>query len=67
MRRRLGPKAVTYVIGDTPSDIEAAKEVGVPIVAVATGIYSLERLQALNPDVCLSCCSELLTPNSVGQ
>jgi phosphoglycolate phosphatase len=67
VRRRLGPKATIYVIGDTPSDIEAAKEVGIPIVAVATGIYSQDKLQALRPDVCLSCCSELLATNSVEQ
>ena len=67
VRRRLGPNASAYIIGDTPSDIEAAKEVGVPIVAVATGIYSMEKLQSLQPDVCLSCCSELMAPNSVGQ
>jgi phosphoglycolate phosphatase len=67
VRRRLGPSAVTYIIGDTPSDIEAAREVGVPIVAVATGIYPLEELQSLHPDVCLTCCSELMPPNSVGQ
>jgi phosphoglycolate phosphatase-like HAD superfamily hydrolase len=67
VRRRLGPQAISYVIGDTPSDIEAAKEVGVPIIAVATGIFPREKLQALNPDVCLSCCSELLAINSVQQ
>ncbi len=67
VRRRLGPNAVTYIIGDTPSDIQAAKEVGVPIVAVATGIYSMDKLQPLQPDLCLTCCSELMTPNSVRQ
>jgi phosphoglycolate phosphatase len=67
VRRRLGPHAISYVIGDTPSDIEAAKEVEVPIIAVATGIYPKEQLQALNPDVCLSCCSELLATNSLQQ
>ena len=67
VHRRIGPNTVTYVIGDTPSDIEAAKEVGIPIIAVATGIYSMEKLQSLGPDLCLSSCSELMTPNSVGQ
>ncbi len=67
VRRRLGPQATSYVIGDTPSDIEAAKEVEVPIIAVATGIYPKEQLLALNPDVCLSCCSELLVTNSLQQ
>lgn len=60
VRRRLGPKARTIVVGDTPSDIRAAKQVGVPIISVATGIYPQAELQALGPDVCLSCCTELL-------
>jgi phosphoglycolate phosphatase len=64
VRRRMGAQATSCVIGDTPSDIEAAKEVGVPIIAVATGIYPQEKLQSLNPDVCFSCCSELLATNS---
>lgn len=67
VRRRLGPQASSYVIGDTPSDIEAAKEVGLPIIAVATGIFPREKLQALNPDVCISCCSELLAPDFLQQ
>lgn len=57
--RRLGSRAKTFVVGDTPSDIRAAKEVGVPIISVATGIYPQEELQALGPDVCLSCCADL--------
>ena len=57
---RLGPDARSFVVGDTPSDISAAKEVGVPIISVATGIYPQAELQALQPDVSLSCCTELL-------
>jgi phosphoglycolate phosphatase-like HAD superfamily hydrolase len=64
VRRRLGPTAATYVVGDTPSDVHAAKEVGLPILAVATGIYPTSELQALNPDLCLSCCSELFETDS---
>ena len=58
--RRLGPNARTFVVGDTPSDIRAAKEVGVPIISVATGIYPQAELQALQPDFSLSCCAEIL-------
>lgn len=58
--RRLGPNAITYVVGDTPSDIRAAKEVGVPIISVATGIYPQAELAALGPDISLSCCTEML-------
>lgn len=60
VKRRLGPDAKTFVVGDTPSDIRAAKEAGVPIISVATGIFPLSELQALAPDVCLSCCTDLL-------
>lgn len=67
VQRRLGLHAVTHIIGDTPSDVNAAKEVGVPILAVATGIYSLSELESLNPDLCLACCSDLFAANSAGQ
>lgn len=60
VHRRLGPNARTIVFGDTPSDIKAAKEVGLPIVAIATGIYPQEELASIGPDLCLLCCTELL-------
>ncbi len=48
------------VVGDTPSDIEAARAVGVPVIALATGIYSFAQLRALNPDACFACGTDLL-------
>jgi phosphoglycolate phosphatase len=59
-RRRLGPGASPCVVGDTPSDIRAAQAVGVPVIAVATGIFTADQLCELNPDVCVSCCTDLL-------
>ena len=59
-RRRLGAAATVMVIGDTPSDIAAARKAGVPIVAVATGIFAREELRSLEPDLCVACCTELL-------
>lgn len=59
-KRRLGERTSVIVVGDTPSDISAAKKLGVPIVSVATGIYPREELHALQPDYCVSCCTELL-------
>ena len=59
-RRRLGPAAPVYVVGDTPRDIEAAREVGIPVIAVATGIFTRDDLLTLQPDVCVSCCTDLL-------
>jgi phosphoglycolate phosphatase-like HAD superfamily hydrolase len=59
-RRRLGASASVCIVGDTPSDIAAAKTVGVPIVSVATGIFARDDLAALHPDLCVNCCTELL-------
>ena len=43
--------ADTYVIGDTPKDIDAGKQAGFQTVGVATGSFSLEALQATGADV----------------
>jgi phosphoglycolate phosphatase-like HAD superfamily hydrolase len=60
VNRRLGPSATVCVVGDTPSDISAAKAAGIPVIAVATGIYTLEQLGEHAPDICVACCTELL-------
>jgi phosphoglycolate phosphatase len=60
VHRRLGPAARTVVVGDTPSDIHAAREAGLPVISVATGIYPHAELAALSPDLCISSCTELL-------
>jgi phosphoglycolate phosphatase-like HAD superfamily hydrolase len=59
-RQRLGGQASVTVVGDTPSDIEAARKVGVPVITMATGIYSFAQLQAHNPDACFACGTDLL-------
>ena len=38
-----------FVIGDTPHDIECAKAIGARTIAVATGGYEMEELQAHGP------------------
>lgn len=58
-RNRLGTAATICFVGDTPDDIKAARENNCPILAIATGIYPLEQLQALNPDFCLRCGDDL--------
>jgi phosphoglycolate phosphatase-like HAD superfamily hydrolase len=60
VRRRLGDGARVCIVGDTPADIRAARAADTPVIAVATGIYSVEQLAAEGPDVCVSCCTELL-------
>jgi phosphoglycolate phosphatase len=55
---RLGPGARACFIGDTPSDVEAARQVGAQILAVATGTFSLEELNVCSPDLCVSDCGE---------
>lgn len=46
-----GTSENTYVIGDTPSDIKAARALSLPVIAVATGDYSLEELTEHQPDL----------------
>lgn len=60
VKRRLGPDASACIVGDTPADISAAKSVGMPVIAVATGIFSQQELLSHEPDICVGSCTELL-------
>jgi len=60
VRRLAGDGARACFVGDTPADIEAARLVGSPILAVATGIFTRADLLAHAPDACVDCCSNLL-------
>ncbi|HYG99202.1 MAG TPA: HAD family hydrolase [Terriglobales bacterium] len=60
VHQRLGPLASVCFVGDTPSDVQAARELGLPVIAVATGIYDREALTPHGPDACVECCTELL-------
>jgi phosphoglycolate phosphatase len=55
---KLGPTARACFIGDTPSDVEAARQVGAQILAVASGTFSFDELSACSPDLCVSHCGE---------
>lgn len=57
---RAGAGATVCVFGDTPDDVRAARENGLDIIAVSTGIYSYEALQAEDPDRCLHSLEELV-------
>ena len=58
-RQLRGPETTVCFIGDTPSDIRAAARLGVPVIAVATGIYSLDELAKEAPTICIRTCDEL--------
>lgn len=59
-RGKAGTAASVCVVGDTPEDVRAAKACGLPVIAVATGIFALEELQAEGPDWCLRSLQDLL-------
>jgi phosphoglycolate phosphatase len=60
-RKRLGDDdARTFIVGDTPSDIEAARATNTPVIALATGIYSFSDLMPCGPDACMACATDLL-------
>lgn len=59
-RQQLGQDGVIFIVGDTPSDIEAARARNTPVIALATGIYSSKDLMACGPDACFECATDLL-------
>jgi phosphoglycolate phosphatase len=58
LANKVVPQASLVIFGDTPADISAARSVGVPIIALATGIYPLPELERHTPDAAFSCCSD---------
>ena len=56
--RGMGVKTV-LVVGDTPYDIKAAKEVGARMIALASGNYSEEDLRREAPDLVISSLQEV--------
>jgi phosphoglycolate phosphatase-like HAD superfamily hydrolase len=59
-RAAAGENAAICVIGDTPADIRAAQQNALPVIAVATGIYSFEELERARPSLCIHSFAELL-------
>jgi phosphoglycolate phosphatase len=51
-RALTGSRASLVVVGDTPSDIAAARANDLPVIAVATGHSSFERLMEHRPEIC---------------
>jgi phosphoglycolate phosphatase-like HAD superfamily hydrolase len=58
-RRKLGGEARICFVGDTPADVAAAKACGFPVIAVATGIFSLAELAKGEPEMCIPGCETL--------
>ena len=58
-RRRLGERAKVCFVGDTPADVAAAGACGFPVIAVATGIFSLAELGKAGPQMCIPDCETL--------
>ncbi len=63
-RTLAGDQASVCVVGDTPEDIRAAHANGLPVIAVATGIYSRQDLLMEAPEWCLGCLAELMESGS---
>ena len=53
--------AALCVVGDTPADVAAAHQNHLPVIAVATGIYSFDDLERAQPEICLHSFAELLS------
>ena len=60
-----GNNARVCVVGDTPSDIFAARANGLPTIAVATGVYPYQALLEHQPEVCTTTLEALLALESV--
>jgi phosphoglycolate phosphatase len=59
-RKLAGPRVKVCVVGDTPSDIAAARANNLPTIAVATGVFSYQTLLEHQPEVCTSTLQALL-------
>ena len=66
MRAEAGKHASICVFGDTPADVFAARANQLAVVAVATGIYTVDVLVAESPDLVLASLEDLLTSRPAG-
>ena len=60
-RELAGSDASVCVVGDTPRDIEAARDNFLSVIAVATGKYSFDELLRYQPEVCVTSLADLMT------
>ena len=66
-RKAAGNGASIVVVGDTPSDISAARANDLPVIAVATGHSSFDRLLEHTPEICAENLAALLATDSQNQ
>ncbi len=59
-RELAGSNARVCVVGDTPRDVQAARDNSLPVIAVATGHSSFDTLFEYCPEVCASSLADLL-------
>ena len=62
VRARCGPDVRCdriWVIGDTPLDVQCARAIGARVIAVATGMHTVEELAPTKPDLLLADLSDL--------
>jgi phosphoglycolate phosphatase len=64
-RELAGPNASVVIAGDTPSDIAAARANRLPIIAVATGHFTFDRLLEHTPEICAERLSALLSATPI--
>ncbi len=60
LRAQLGEGAAVCVVGDTPADVQAAHANGLEVIAVSTGIFGREVLEAEGPEICVESLGVLL-------
>lgn len=60
VRELAGRDAAVCVFGDTPADVKAARENGLEVIAVTTGIYPRAELEAEGPELCVDSLLELM-------
>lgn len=61
LKRRKIPIQECIYIGDEVRDVEAAKKISLPVIAVTWGFNSRQRLQKASPDFIIDTSQELLT------
>jgi phosphoglycolate phosphatase len=63
-RELAGQNASVVIVGDTPSDIAAARANRLPAIAVATGHFNFDHLLEHAPEICAESLSALLSAQS---